>query len=122
MSEIRINKVHNFQPTQVAKTAPKEEEKQNLEVKQQANQKDPAEVLDYMANAGTLNKANIKKTGQIDTTKYVDSESQARIEKMMKAFDQTILKSAETAINEFGLSPMAAQEAAIVAFNQKYLV
>lgn len=123
MSDIRINKVHNFQPKSLEKTDKKEEEKQNLDVKQQTTTpKDAGEVLNFMANAGTLNKANIKKTQSVDTSKYVDAESQARIEKMMKAFDETILKSAEIAIEEFGLPPRAAQDVAIMAFNQKYLV
>jgi len=74
-----------------------------------------------MAQSGALNKAGIK-SKEVDTTKHVDKVSEARIEAMMKTFDETILKSAEVAIKEFGLSEKQGQDVAIMAFNEKFLV
>jgi len=122
MSDIRINKVGNIQPEQIEKKIKKAEQAKEQETyKVETNKKDPGEVLEYMANSGALNKSKIQNK-KIDINKHVDSESQQRIEKMMKAFDETILKSAEMAIEEFGLSEKEGQDVAIMAFHQKFLV
>jgi len=122
MSDIRINKIHNLQQQKINKKAKGEEQEQVLNQKPELARKDADEVLNYMANAGTLNKAQVKSGKKIDVSKYVDNESAARIETVVKAFEQTILKSAEIAIGEFGLSENNSKDVAIMAFNQRFLV
>lgn len=123
MSEIRINQIKGIQQYKCDKNGKCEEkqEKEQVTEKAQVVKKDGKEVLEYMAQSGALNKNQIKKS-EIDVNKHVDKASEARIEKMMKAFDDTILKSAEMAIEEFGLSEAAGQDVAIMAFNQRFLV
>lgn len=122
MSNIRINKIHNLQAQKINQKAKKEEQEQVLNQKPELTRKDASEVLNYMENAGALNKAQVKSGKKIDVSKYVDKESASRIETVVKAFEQTILKSAEIAIGEFGLSENDSQDVAIMAFNQKFLV
>lgn len=120
MSEIRINKVQvNIPPqtkTKITKEAPEEK---NVKSKQEYEQKPAEDVLDYMAKSAMP--LGIKSKKNIDVDKYIDAKSKERIEKIMQTFEETILKSAETAIQEFGLSEKAANDAAIVGFGRKFL-
>lgn len=122
MGDIRINKIQSIQPQKIDKKEKQEEQlQQQVSSKNEATKKDAKEVLEFMANSSALNQPHVKgKT--VDVAKHVSPESQQRIEKMMQAFDQTILKSAEVAIKEFGLSENDGRDVAIMAFNQKYLV
>ncbi len=122
MTDIRINKIHNLQPQQTEKKEKNEEKKeQEITNKPELKQKKASDVLDYMANTGMLNKTGIK-SNKLDVTKHVDQTSADRIEKVMKAFEETILKSAEIAVEELGISESKAQDVAITAFNQKFLI
>ncbi|OGI03513.1 MAG: hypothetical protein A2Y25_11000 [Candidatus Melainabacteria bacterium GWF2_37_15] len=123
MSEIRINKLNNYQPPKTS-GQPKKEETTQQEIKQEPtlSQKAPDEVLGFMANQAMLGKAGITGKKAVDVNKYVDTESKERIEKIMVAFEANILKTAETAIKEFGISERAASDAAIIGFNRKFLV
>ncbi|MCD6149208.1 hypothetical protein J7J13_00280, partial [bacterium] len=76
----------------------------------------------YAANLSVLSHSQIKGFRKINIAKYIDGESADRIEKVVKAFEETILKSAEVAIKEFGLSEQDGQDVAIMAFNQRFLV
>ncbi len=122
MSDIRINQIKGIQAQKTNKKE-KEEKQSEAKVNQEAKvvKKEAREVLTFMAQSAALNKSVIKKK-EIDTAKHVDSNSQERIEQMMKVFDETILQSAEVAIKEFGLSEKAGQDVAIMAFNQRFLV
>ncbi|HSA07679.1 MAG TPA: hypothetical protein P5556_10935 [Candidatus Gastranaerophilales bacterium] len=122
MGDIRINKFNNIQPKQIEKKENAEQKtEQDIAKKPELTQKKPGEVLDYMANSSVMNQSVIK-TKKVDVNKYVDNESADRIEKVVKAFEETILKSAEIAIGEFGLSEKDSQDVAILAFNQRFLV
>ena len=123
MSEIRINRLSNYQPPKTS-SQPQKEETSEQEVKQEPtlSKKAPDEVLGFMANQAMLGKPAITGKQAVDVNKYVDTESRERIEKIMQTFEQTILKSAETAIKEFGISERAASDAAIIGFNRKFLV
>lgn len=120
MADIRINRINQVQPQKTEKKA-KKEEQQDVAQKQQFKQKSAGEVLDYMANSGALNKSQVKNPKKVDVAKYVDAESAKRIEDVMKAFDENIFRSAEVAINEFGLSQEDAQEVALANFNKQFL-
>ncbi len=124
MSEIRINQFNGIQPQKADRAKTKQEEKteQNIAKKEaRVSQKEAKEVLNFMAQSAALNESQVKKR-EINPEKYVDAQSQERIAKMMKAFDDTILKSAEVAIKELGLSEAAGRDVAIMAFNQRFLV
>ncbi len=121
MSEIRINKVQiNVPPTTPKLGEKKTAEEQTTKSKPELNQKSAEDILDYMAKSAIP--AGVVGKKPVDVKKYVDQESQQRIEQIMQTFEETILKSAEVAINEFGLSEEAATDVAIVGFNQKFLV
>ena len=123
MGDIRINKIHNIHTQKAEQNQAKEEKhEQEITKKAETTQKDAQEILDYMANSAVMNKSQIKSSQKVNVSKYVDDESADRIGKVVKAFEETILKSAEIAIGEFGLSEQDGQDVAIMAFNRRFLV
>ena len=121
MSDIRINKIQNIPTQKTEKKAQEEKPEQQIAKAPEITPKKADDVLNYMAQSGALNKSGIT-SKEIDVTKHVNNESAGRIEKMMQSFEETILKSAEIAIKEFGLPEKQGQDVAIMAFNQKFLV
>jgi len=121
MSEIRINKVQVNIPSNAPKIGEKKStEEQTVNPKPELKQTSAEDILDYMAKSAIS--AGVTGKKPVDVKKYVDDASQARIEKIMQTFEDTILKSAEIAINEFGLSEDVATDVAILGFNRKFLV
>ncbi len=122
MSDIRINKISGIQPQKTdSKELQEDKVEKQVTKKPEVVRKDAGEILDHMARSAQLNKFQVTKK-EINVQKYVNADSEKRIEQMMKAFDETILKSAQVAIEEFGLPEEVGQDVAIMAFNQKFLV
>jgi hypothetical protein len=123
MSEIRINKFNNFTPQTSDKKGGKKGDTPEEEIlkKPEVNYKKADDVLDYMANSASLEILSIKTKKPINVNNHVSPESAERIAAVMKTFEETILKSAEIAISEFGLDEDSAHDVAILAFGQKHL-
>lgn len=128
MSDFRVGFNPNVGPALPVKKAQGIEKKEEPVIQSQApevNHKPADEILNQMANSSLIlpeKKAeDVSGKKVIEVSKFVDADSAKRIAFAARECITALFSAEETAINELGLSPKAAQALAVDSFEQQYL-
>jgi len=144
MSDIRIHKLANLTGVSKPVAKPKTEEKEPAETAKAptTNYKSADQVLDHLSSSAAFRKESITsaKTAEapqgsledeflkeaqayfgVNTSKSLDNSGNTIGASVNKAIE-AMFKYEEAFIKEFGMSGDKAQDSAIMAFGQKYLV